>query len=959
MAGGADQDLSDSFEDLLRQVASAPEVALPLELESGEEIEGSFVVGDRLGAGGMGVVYRARDRRLGRDVAIKLHAGTPDSRAFDRLMGEAQAMAQLSHPNVITVHEVGSIRGHLFIAMEYVEGDSARGWLEAGARSTADIVDVFAQAGRGLEAAHRAGLIHRDFKPDNIFIGGDGRARIGDFGLARATGETGPGVPPAAAAVAPALTATGALMGTLAYMAPEQLAGHAATARSDQFSYCVSLWEALAGERPFAGDTPTSIRASIEAAPRKLPPLPESVPRRVAAALHRGLSPDPEERFPSMTELLAEIDPPPRASRAGWIAFGLAAAGAAAAVLYAAGNHQGAGDVCPADPELGGLWSEERRASLERAFAATELPYAPRSFAAVAALVGEYAAEISRGRERACRAANIHGHVSESIYERQLVCLRGRERRLESLLEVFHRADETVVQNAVEAAGALPPVEVCQDQGYLTTQVKPPSDPAIAAAVDELRRRLGAGAAQIESAKLREAEDALAGAVDRARELGYEPALAEALLVTGRLRQRRDRFAEAEKLLRQSYFAARRGGDDAVAGEAASLLARVVGIDLANRGESSLWQSLAELEVERGTGSAALELTVLESLGAVADFQGDYDRALDLRRRAFDTATMLYGDGHPRVARARVGLASTLQGMGDYGAAAAAYGEALATAEERLGEHHPEVGLILRSLGLVNAHRGEIERSRAELERAVALLSEALGPEALETGYAYLNLGVAHHAANDHRGAIAHYRRALAIVEERLGASHPDASLCHNSIAVAYEGMGELEAALESHRRALEIARGQGATHPQVAIVLGNIGAVLYERGDHAAAATELRAAVAIWDAVSPGNSTAAVPLHILAEALVELGDLAAAEPPARRAVALLEETSSDPARLARARFALARALWRDRGSRPAALELARAAEEGLAKRPDLNPRRLARVRAWLARARGSRDALP
>jgi predicted Ser/Thr protein kinase len=256
---------------------------------------GRFRVLRRLGAGGMGVVYSAYDDELDRKVAIKLvredRAGGPTAR--QRLRREAQAAAKLSHPNVVSVFEVGEHDGRLFIAMEFVRGRTLRDWLAAAPRDWRAIRDVFVQAAAGLAAAHAEGLVHRDFKPDNVMLGDDGRVRVVDFGLAAfddtvASGETITDEPP----MPSRLTVTGELVGTPAYMAPEQRHGEIVDARSDQFSFCVTLWEALYDRLPFT---------SVAGVPD--PPADRGVPAFIRDALRRGLDADPTRRFASMLEL--------------------------------------------------------------------------------------------------------------------------------------------------------------------------------------------------------------------------------------------------------------------------------------------------------------------------------------------------------------------------------------------------------------------------------------------------------------------------------------------------------------------------------------------------------------------------------------------------------------------------------------------------------------------------------
>lgn len=307
---------------------------------------GRYELVERIGAGGMGVVWSARDIALGRDVAVKLIRSRERSSSLtgharpldDHALREARAMARLSHANVVTIHDVGTTDDGVFIAMERMEGGTLTEWLRSAPRSWSDVVAAFIGAGRGLAEAHRAGLVHRDFKSDNVLLGKDDVARVSDFGLALQLREPGSDVPGQSHRPSCSPGGYDARAGTLPYMAPEQLSGGRVDARSDQFSFCVSLFEALYGFRPFcttgrAAPAAVLLAAIVEGRIAR-PPRGCKVPGRIAHAVHRGLACDPDQRWPSMGALVAELElrarPPlrrPRAVDAGIIViavFGLA-----------------------------------------------------------------------------------------------------------------------------------------------------------------------------------------------------------------------------------------------------------------------------------------------------------------------------------------------------------------------------------------------------------------------------------------------------------------------------------------------------------------------------------------------------------------------------------------------------------------------------------------------------------
>ena len=345
---------------------------------------GRYRIERTLGEGGMGVVHAAFDPDLERRVALKvLRDEVEAGDARQRLLREARAMARLTHPNVVSVYEVGSVGGRDYVAMELVEGETLAEWLRAAPRDPADIVAAFVAAGRGLAAAHAAELVHRDFKPHNVLRRKDGRICVTDFGLARgveqvvtksmATAQLEPHADGSDNTPSPlyGLTVTGSVLGTPAYMAPEQWDGGAVGPPADQFAFCVALWEALTGERPFRGTTLDELRAEIT---RGVDALDASrVPRRLRPVLRRGLAASARDRFPSMDALLAAIGRVERRPRVV-IAAGGAGLAIAAAVTYVALGHGRAPalvppvEACPAPARApASVWSSARASALAKA----------------------------------------------------------------------------------------------------------------------------------------------------------------------------------------------------------------------------------------------------------------------------------------------------------------------------------------------------------------------------------------------------------------------------------------------------------------------------------------------------------------------------------------------------------------------------------------------------------------
>jgi serine/threonine protein kinase len=340
--------------------------------EAGDPVMvGRYRIDTRRGAGGMGVVYEAWDPELERRIAVKLlHPEvSADHQARGRMLREARALARLSDPNVIQVYDVGTTRDQVFVAMEFVEGQTMGDWLGEGKRPWAHVLDRFVAAGRGLQAAHDVGLVHRDFKPDNVLIGDDGRVRVLDFGLARAAPEldaaatgqapiplTDTGLEEVSPSLKAALTQTGALVGTPLYMAPEQFEGRPADALSDQYSFCVSLYQGLYGQRPFEANSIAALVRNVVSGRVLPPPVDTDVPAALEQVLRRGMALEREDRFDSMRALndalqRARDDTPaePAASRRG-VAIGFAALlllGSAAAFAWSGGEDPVAGRASP------------------------------------------------------------------------------------------------------------------------------------------------------------------------------------------------------------------------------------------------------------------------------------------------------------------------------------------------------------------------------------------------------------------------------------------------------------------------------------------------------------------------------------------------------------------------------------------------------------------------------------
>jgi hypothetical protein len=452
-----------SAASLLHALADAPGVPpSAAALHPGQLVSDKYRVVGPIGAGGMGVVYLARDLRLERDVAIKLGRARSAS-ALARVEREARALARVSHPNIVVVYEVGEIDGRVFVAMEYVSAGTARAWLARRPRTPREILALYCAAGEGLAAAHAAGIVHRDFKPDNVLVGDDGRPRVADFGLAREGLSPVADLETSAEGDAPTITRAGAIVGTPAYMPPEQQGGGVVDTRADQYAFSVALWEALYGLRPFGDATPSPSEPTTESAPPRTSGAraraSSAVPRHVQAALRRGLRADPADRWPTLAALLAELRRDPARRRRN---LAIAGGGAAAAALAAAIVIPRLVRSTPvADPCGGGeariavAWSPAHADAVRAAFAAVHLE---GESSAVVDSLDQYAKRWIAADRAVCEAA---GSVSDRVRERAAGCLDARRDDLAAARDLLDSADYDTATRAGEIVARLAPPERC------------------------------------------------------------------------------------------------------------------------------------------------------------------------------------------------------------------------------------------------------------------------------------------------------------------------------------------------------------------------------------------------------------------------------------------------------------------------------------------------------------------
>lgn len=705
---------------------------------------GRYLVLDRLARGGFGDVLRGYDPGLDRRVAIKrLHVDLRE--AFrTQLETEARAMAKLSHPHVVTVYEVGTDRGVLFIAMELVEGVTLREWLEE-CRSTADILSVFHQVGAGLAAAHAAGIVHGDVKPENVLVGHDGRARVTDFGLARGGERPAFDAKVDAGDGSASVMLAGRIVGTPAYMAPEQLAGGSATPASDQYAFCVALVEALEGARPFAAANLEALTA--QAADRQFV-APSSWARHRARAITRGLANDPDARFDQMSHLLAALRERPRGARRRTLAVGMSLAMGALGLGVAIASQPA---PCSDGATLAGeTWNPDRRAQLENRFTKAAARLAPGAVAELSQALDAWRSQWGSRHREQCLARRNGG--DEAMARATRGCLRRQRREVDALLDALAEAGPAMVARVPEALASLPQPESCEG--------------AIAPSPGEGLEGFDEGLARTRAALATgdyTAAEAMAAKL-RAQALNHDPSVAVASLALGEAQLGRGRYEEAETTTLEALWAARRSRDEATAAMAWLQRAAIAGT--AGRDQVTEEACRHAEAVASRLGRPRVEARIHNALGVLYTNLGRFDEA----KRELETALRLrreiHGREHPEVARTHTNLGNLARSRGDLVTARRHHEEARSIDRARLGESHPNEARHLHNLARITLLEGDAKRAEKLYLRALASRRGTLGPKHPEVGVTLNSLGLLYERTGDRDRARSHYDEAIALLSE-------------------------------------------------------------------------------------------------------------------------------------------------------------------------------------------------
>lgn len=920
---------------------------------------GKYVVVDEVGRGGVGKVYRALDPDLERMVAVKvLRQSSADSTDRARFVREAKALARSSHPNVVSVFEVGAEDQQTFIVMELVRGSDLRRWLNDEERPRAEILQRFLEAGRGLQAAHDAGLIHRDFKPSNVLVSEVG-SKVTDFGLARSP-SMHPSMHPSMAgdsssqsiSVGEQLTQNGFVLGTLAYMAPEQHAGEQLSPAADQYAFCISLFEALVGERPFS-----ELRGAklVDAKRRGAPSIPAnaSIPAHVARAIERGLAPEPDERYPSMNALLSELERNPAARRrtvlmsAGLVMFG---GGSVALAMSVSTAPMEAEPCTDAATHLRGVWDDARRDATRSAIEGTGVPYASKVWERTARELDAYGTAWTEMHTEACRATSVRGEQSSEVLDLRMACLRRAKSALEATGNVLLETDTKLLTKAHRIVSGLPEIERCADIEALQAESDPP--PAHEAeAVEKAEDLLAQAKAQRIAGRYDEAQATLDITRLTLEGVNYQPAQIELRITEGYVLDHLGDFGAAEAALIDALNLSMARGQLREMQRAASKLLHVVGYHQ-RRSEEALqrYQKLAlDLRPEDGVAQTA----GLNHLALVLSVAGRNEEAEQAYRKSIELQRDRPAPNPADVARLHSNLGIILWAQGKLAESEAEQRRALELSEDELGRNHPGVVASRANLAIALVAQGKFVEGEA-VQREVLEISEVIYGIHPETANALTNLAAGLNYQGKNEEAAELHRRALAIRIETLGEKHTQVGEALNNLAIVLHDLGKSEEAIEMHLRALKIRReAVGAEHPDVAASLNNLGVVLAAVGRTEEAEAYYRDALDILlKRHGDGHPQVAQAQHNIADLALDDGRVQEALELGEKAWVQRQKEDNPPRERAETAFVVARALWQKSSApeqRERALELARIAASEYDEAGELHADRLVKVRSWLS----------
>ncbi|MGO8995831.1 MAG: protein kinase domain-containing protein [Polyangiaceae bacterium] len=757
---------------------------------------GRYVVVGHLGSGGMGSVYAAYDTQLERRVAIKVLR--PDARGTDgraRLLREAQAMARLAHPNVLAVHDVGTYGDDVFIALEYIEGRTLKAWMQES-HGWREALAVLKAAGRGLAAAHAAGLVHRDFKPENVLIGGDGRVVVADFGIARAqgadetpsertiparppvesdvtatlrTGRTGDTGAPVSSRTGPSvletpLTETGALMGTAGYMSPERAFEARDDARSDQFSFAVTAYRVLYGRPPFAYSDVSTYMTSLLSAPQP-PPAGSRVPAWVQAAIARGLAREPDDRFASMDDLLAALDRDPTRPRVAW-AIGVAVVLVAGAALLVSAHERSAIHArCAAgDALIAEAWNPGLRDAVGAAIRGTGVPHADDTADRTQRVLDDWSRTWAAAFRDASEATLLRGVESTTTMTARLACLERQREALAALSDRLAHADKAAAHRALAAAYELPPPKGCWEPNAARSAALPDA-PGPRARVVALQKELAQASALTMTGSCDGVIAAANRGIEEARAIPHRASEAEFLMLRAGCEWDSGDVSASVVSEQAAFVAALAAGDDSLAAVVTSKIAFDYADRVAKANEAEQWLAIGKGIVEREGRDDRAEAELLNAEVEVLSFEVYGERTIPLHERDIELLTRVYGPAHPTVAAAYNNYATDLNDVGRQEEGLAALRKGVAINEAVYGPNDPMLHIDYNNIGVAYTQLGRYDDAREALAHALVLV-KPLGPKTANAIVLWASMAVVDNRAGRPDAAMDDVEQAMAIVRE-------------------------------------------------------------------------------------------------------------------------------------------------------------------------------------------------
>lgn len=918
---------------------------------------GRYVILGQIGEGGMGLVYAAYDPELDRKIAIKLVRVVGDETAAARLVREAQAMARVSHPNLITVYEVGQVDDEVYITMEFVRGVPLNRWLAFESRTHIEVLTIFLAAGNALLAAHDAGVVHRDFKPSNVVVRVDGSPVVLDFGLA----HIGAVEPHAATTdeearrqsslISMASTQTGARLGTPDYMSPEQHTGGAVDSLSDQFSFCIALWEALYGERPFVGASQAEVAANVCSGELGKRPRRKGVSSELHEALVRGLKAKPKQRHAdlgAMLEVLGRGVRPRRRLVWGVIALGTLGAAAAALALHSAP----VASKCEGAPSLlAKVWSPSSLGTIRSAFDSSGLSYSTESFELVASKLSSYREHWTRTYVDVCEATHVRGDQSAALLDARMDCLGDRLGEFGVLVDVLAKADGVVVENSVSALSGLSSVASCASSMASAGAIALPNDPQLRARHEEAKvaatraRTLGRAGKYAEATALAEAT------LLEAREIESVQVEAEVLFILGNIAAIERRYDEAKTLLVDSSTKAASIADVDAEIEALNLLVATVGAYQRKHDAGLAYADAASAAIARAGEPLGARSVLLGYLGMLRFDKGDYQAGIaDYRKQVALLETIESRPADTAVALARLGGGHLYLGEAEEGVAL--LDKAHAMHKEALGENHPRTLTILHNLAYGYRSASRFEETLSALHDLVERRTAVLGEDDQATIESLVMLGSMYRDMGRYEEASAVYVRARANFESSATTPREKLTSLYGKMATLakyQKNYQEAETlfALQLSRNREENAEG----HPTIADTLVNYAIFLQEeRGECERSVQMHEQALEIYEATYKGkHRNIAHPLLGLAACALQDGKALRAVSLLERALAIRVDSESKKFLLPDTRFLLAKALFATK-NRPMQKRAHTLATQAVAEYVEsVSDAKREQVEAWLA----------